>query len=70
MASPGATRGHCELSLAVRGASMSFLLDESLNLLAIKAAKDLDNGGTKGIDYFSLGAADTAAFDFSLSARC
>ena len=43
---------------------------EALNLLAMKAAKDLDDGGTKGIDYFSLGAADAAAFDFSLSARC
>ena len=33
-----------------------------------KAAKDLDDGGTKGIDYFSLRAVDAAAFDFSSSA--
>ena len=70
MASPGVTRGLSELLLAVRDAFMSFLLDQSLNLLAMKAAKDLDDGGTKGIDYFSLGAADAAAFDFSSSARC
>ena len=43
---------------------------ESLNLLAIRAAKDLDDGAPKGIDYFSLGAADAAVFDFSSIARC